>query len=81
MKNWETKERVLILVILIIIGLLINSVFPATSATKNTHISTSVKQAPKKILCQKSDDNFLSGIIGENKNKKPCTFVGCGTLF
>ena len=78
-EKFGTREKIIILAVLITIGILINTVAPV-SYGKTSNATESAKTA---VSCGKTDTNILSALFIENnqKNENSCLFIGCGSAF
>ncbi len=78
--KFGTREKIIILAVLIAIEILINTVTPVSYTKTSLNTTESGKAA---VSCAKTDQNLLSSLFVENsqKNEDSCLFIGCGSAF
>lgn len=78
-KKFGTKEKVIVLAILIILGLLINTISPVSFNKSSNKTSVSSSQVNP---CKEQDPlSALITINNEKQNENSCLFLGCGSIF
>ncbi len=76
-EKFETRDKIIILAVLIVVGIIINTVTPVS-------LKTSVIEATNSsVSCGKTDQSILSALFIENnqENENSCLFIGCGSAF
>lgn len=83
-KSFGTKEKIIILTILVVLGLLINTLSPVSFSNSKSANNTLQTQELKKgeASCDNNED-FLSALLNgsEQQNQNSCLFIGCGNFF
>lgn len=75
-----SKEKTIVLVILVILGIIINTLSPV-SLNKTVSMKSS---QPTVSQCKENNQDVLSALLNignEKQNDNSCLFIGCGSLF
>ncbi len=77
--KFGTREKIIILAVLVAIEILINTVTPVSY----NRVSNAVETNKTALSCGKNEQNLLSSLFVENsqKNEDSCLFIGCGSAF
>ncbi len=79
-RNFGSKEKTIVLVILVILGLIINALSPVSINKTKSNLSSSSTV----IQCSDNNKDMFSALLNmgnEKQNENSCLFLGCGSIF